>query len=158
MHQFGPWLAVPEIAKPAQALGRACRYGTSLSFLESELVILLTGAKTFAHAEFDIHVGEALKAGMTKKVINSIPRDQEFSIEAVREKVLPLLENDRQRAIATYTAELLVTSSISDETYEATKSLCGGKDSVLVEITSIAGYYTYVAYTLNAFRIPSKSK
>ena len=151
-------MAVPEIAKPAQALGRACRYGTSLSFLESELVILLTGAKTFAHAEFDIHVGEALKAGMTKKVINSIPRDQEFSIEAVREKVLPLLENDRQRAIATYTAELLVTSSISDETYEATKSLCGGKDAVLVEITSIAGYYTYVAYTLNAFRIPSKSK
>ena len=99
-----------------------------------------------------------MKAGMTKKVINSIPRDEAFSIEAVREKVLPLLENDRQRAIATYTAELLVTYSISDETYEATKSLCGGKDSVLVEITSIAGYYTYVAYTLNAFRIPSKSK
>ena len=37
---FGPWLAVPDIANPAQLLGRACRYGTSLSFRESELVIL----------------------------------------------------------------------------------------------------------------------
>lgn len=60
---FGPWLAVPAIAEPAQALGRACRYGTSLSFRESELVILLTGAKTRSPAEFDIHVGEAIKAG-----------------------------------------------------------------------------------------------
>ena len=49
---FGPWLAVPQIAMPAQQLGRACRYGTSLSFQESELIILLTGAKTRCHTEF----------------------------------------------------------------------------------------------------------
>jgi 4-carboxymuconolactone decarboxylase len=153
---FGPWLAIPEIAGPAQELGRACRYGTSLSYRESELVILLTGAKTRSHADFDIHVGEALKAGLTMELINAIPRDDEFSMEAVKEHVLPLLANEREVAIATYTAELVDTYTISDETYSETKAALDNKDSVLVEITSIAGYYTYVAYTLNAFRIATK--
>lgn len=154
---FGPWLAVPAIADPAQSLGRACRYETSLSFQESELVILLTGAKTKSHSEFDIHVGEALKSGWKYDMVEAIPRDDEFSLEAVKEKVLPMMENDRQKAIALFTAELLETYTVSDETYESTKKATGGKDSVLVEITSIAGYYTYVSYTLNVFRIPSQS-
>jgi 4-carboxymuconolactone decarboxylase len=153
---FGPWLAVPDIAQPAQALGRACRYGTSLTFRESELVILITGAKTRCHAEFDIHVGEALKAGIPMTIINSIPRDDDFTLVAVKENVLPLLENEREKAIVTFTSELVDSYSVSDDTYSDAKAALDGKDSVLVEITSIAGYYTYVSYTLNAFRIPSK--
>lgn len=153
---FGPWLAIPDIADPAQELGRAVRYGTSLSFRESELVILLTGAKTKSHAEFDIHVGEALKAGLSMEIIKTIPRDDGFSTDAVEQKVVPLLDNDREVAIARFTAELLDTYTVSDETYVKTKAVLGGKDSVLVELVSIVGYYTYVSYTLNAFRIPSK--
>lgn len=161
---FGPWLAVPDIANPSQELGRACRYGTSLSFRESELVILLVGAKTRSHSEFDIHVGEALKAGIPMEVIRAIPRDDDFSLQAVKDQLLPLLLDSnsdasiREQAIATYAAELVDTYTISDETYAATKAALGDKDSVLVEITSICGYYTYVAYTLNAFRIPTKKE
>lgn len=152
---FGPWLAVPQIAMPAQQLGRACRYGTSLSFQESELIILLTGAKTRCHTEFDIHVGEAIKSGWTMDLVESIPRDDAFSIEAVEQQVIPQLGTHRLRAIATFATELLQTYSVSHETYEATKTALDNKESVLVEITSIAGYYTYVSYTLNAFRILS---
>jgi len=152
---FGPWLAVPQIAQPAQALGRACRYGTSLSFQESELIILLTGAKTRCHAEFDIHVDEALKSGWTMEFVEAIPRDGAFSLAAVKSQLFPLLKTERVRAIAIYTAELLETCSVSDETYGACKKALDGSESALVEITSIVGYYTYVSYTLNAFRIPS---
>ena len=159
---FGPWLAVPEIANPAQLLGRACRYGTSLSFRESELVILLTGAKTKSHAEFEIHVGEAIKAGISMNIIFAIPRDNDFSYAAVMERVVPLLKSDdgvginaREWAIVQFTAELLDTYTVSDFTYAITKQALGNQDSVLVEITSIVGYYTYVSYTLNVFRIPS---
>jgi hypothetical protein len=102
---FGPWLAIPAIADPAQRLGRACRYETSLSFQESELVILLTGAKLKSHTEFDIHVGEALKSGWKYDTIAAIPRDNHFSIDAVKEKLLPKLENDRQKAIAISSSE-----------------------------------------------------
>ena len=153
---FGPWLAVPSIARPAQALGKACRYDTSLSMYESELVILLTGARTHALAEFDIHVGEALNAGLSLELIRAIPRDDAFALEALERDLLPLLSTERHRAMARFTAELLLQYHVSDATYERTKAACDGKDSVLVEITSIVGYYTYVAYTLNVFQIPSK--
>jgi 4-carboxymuconolactone decarboxylase len=154
---FGPWLAIPEIADPARELGRACRYGTSLSLRESELVILMTGAKTRSHAEFDIHVGEALKAGIDEEVIQSIPRDDDFSMDSVEERLVPLLDNDREKAMARFVAELLDTYTVSDETYAATKAAMGDVDTTLVEIVSIVGYYHFVAFTLNAFRIPSKA-
>lgn len=152
---FGPWLAIPEIAEPSQELGRVCRYNTSLSFVESELVILLTGAKQKSSTEFDIHVREAIKAGVAMEVINAIPRDDQFCLEAVLEMVVPLLEDDRQKSIVEFTSELLDNCTVCDETYNETKSKLGGKDSTLVEIVSIVGYYTYVAYTLNVFQIPS---
>jgi len=153
---FGPWLAIPEIAEPASQLGKACRYDTSLSFRESELVILLTGAKMRSHTEFEIHTGEALKAGLTLDIINAIPRDDEFSVKAVDDKLVQLLETDREKRIVQFTAELLDTCSVSDETYATTKAALDSEDSVLVEITSITGYYTFVSYTLNVFNIPPK--
>jgi len=158
---FGPWLAVPQIAGPAQELGKACRYDTSLSFRESELVILLTGARMRSHAEFDIHVDEALKAGLSMEIITAIPRDHQFSLTAVRDEVVPLLDvpdnehREREKAIVLFTAKLLDDCTVSDRQYETTKRILGGKDEPLVEITSIVGYYTYVAFTLNVFQLPS---
>lgn len=153
---FGPWLSVPEIARTSEKLGRAVRYGTSLSRRESELVVLLTGRKSRCGTVFDVHVGEGLKVGLTMNIISAIPKFDAFSIAAVEELVIPLLENEREKAIARYTAELLDNYTVCDETYKSTKAALGDKDSVLVEITSIIGYYTYGAYILNAFRIPSK--
>jgi 4-carboxymuconolactone decarboxylase len=153
---FGPWLAVPEIAEPASTLGKACRYNTSLSFRESELVILLTGAKMRSNTEFDIHTNEAVKAGLTMQVISAIPRDDDFSIQNVQDQLVPLLDSDREKSIVRFAAELLDSCTVSDETYAVTKAALDNKDSVLVEITSIVGYYTYVSYTLNVFNIPSK--
>ena len=109
-----------------------------------------------SHTEFDIHTAEGLKAGLAQEIIDSIPRDDEFSAKAVFDTVVSLLGNDREKAIVTFTAELLDTCRVSDRTYDSTKAALDGKDSALVEITSIAGYYTYVCYTLNVFRIPSK--
>ena len=208
---FGPWLSIPSIARPSQELGRTVRYGTSLSSRESELVILLTGAKFKSEAEFDIHVGEARRVGISWDVIQSIPRGRllseidgdlqknillqeegAFSLKKVKESVVPMLEKEhdnnsnndgqhtsskveeyeekmenssinsnakkREVAIVLFTAELLEKSTVSDETYESTKQALDGQDSALVEITSIIGYYAYVAYTLNVFKIPSNVK
>mmetsp|Transcript_9614 Transcript_9614/g.18059 ORF Transcript_9614/g.18059 Transcript_9614/m.18059 type:complete len:208 (+) Transcript_9614:2443-3066(+) len=153
---FGPWLSVPQIADPAQKLGQACRYGTSLSPQESELVILLTAAKHKSHAEFDIHVGEALKVGLCMDVIESIPRDDEFSMSAVKESLLPkLVPQSRDQMIVQFVSELLESATVCDATYKAAKNVLT-EDSVLVEITSIVGYYTFCAYTLNVFQIPTR--
>jgi len=155
---FGPWLAVPSIAAPSQSLGKACRYDTSLSFRESEIAILLTGAKHKSHTEFYIHTGEALRAGWTRAIIQAIPRDEEFSLSNVKDNFIPLLNgNQREIALVLFVAELLDKCAVSDDTYALAKSRLGGLDSVLVEITAIVGYYTYVSYTLNVFRIPYPS-
>ncbi|KAL3920081.1 MAG: hypothetical protein SGARI_007035 [Bacillariaceae sp.] len=125
-------------------------------FKESELVILLTGAKHRSKTEFEIHTGEAIKAGMTMEQIQAIPQGDAFSVQQVDKRVVPLLETEREKTIARFTAELLDTCTVSEETYNNTKTVLDGKDSVLVEITSITGYYTYVSYTLNVFNIPAK--
>ena len=171
---FGPWLGVPKIAGPAQQLGSAVRYGTSLSVRESELVILLTGAKFESATEFEIHVGEARRAGIGWDVIRSIPR-KGFSLEKVKECVIPMLEKEhddgnvnppemahekskaREVAIVLFASELLHTNTVCDETYAETRRLLDGRDSALVEITAIVGYYAFVSYTLNVFKIPSPS-
>jgi len=188
---FGPWLAIPSICNPSQELGRVVRYETSLSKRQSELIILLVGAKFKSESEFDIHVTEALRVGVSMDVIESIPRgrllsedtssavseEDEFSLENVKNAVLPMLikEYDNQKlqlqnskdmvkldrtkereiAIISFTAELLHTNTVSDITYTKTKQVLDGKDSALVEITSIIGYNAYVAYTLNVFKIPT---
>jgi len=96
----------------------------------------------------------------------------EFSLNNVEKFMLPILEREhddnvvsasgdsdrskeREVAIVLFAAELLETFTVSDETYKRTKEALGGKDSVLVEINAIVGYYAYVAFTLNVFKIPS---
>ena len=132
---FGPWLSVEAIAEPASQLGKVLRYDTSLSFRESELIILLTASKMKSNTEFQIHRGEALKAGIGMDLIATIrrPLDEiDLSLETIKKHVIELLDNDREKAIVAFTSELLDTSTVSDETYESTKACCDNKDSVLV--------------------------
>jgi len=156
---FGVWLSVPGIASPAQELGRACRYETSLSFRESELIILLTGARFNSHTEFEIHRKEAERAGLPDELINAVYsyRGDNFNLKDVKEKVTSLLSVSRERAIAHFAIELLCTSTVSESTYSEVRKDLRGDDVVLVEITSIVGYYTFVAFTLNAFNVPIPS-
>ena len=71
---FGPWLANPDVARPAQELGRVCRYETSLELRESELAILLTAAYHDCPTEWAIHVEEARRAGLEEAVIVAIAK------------------------------------------------------------------------------------
>lgn len=158
---FGPWLSVPSIAQPAQTLGRACRYGTSLSKRESELVILLVGAKLDSVTEVQIHIGEAIEAGWTMDLVGKLPllgasqiNQRGTFLQDVQTHILPLLETERERTIAVFVAELLETNKVSDANYASTKEAADGQDSVLVEVTSIVGYYSFVCWTLNVFKIP----
>ena len=162
---FGPWLAVPAVAAPSIALGTVCRSGTSLTPRESELLILLTGAYYNCLTEFLIHKEEGLQAGLSEPLIAAIPwrrkqtngiDDTRYDVEEmIHDRVLPLLEDERERAIVVFAANVLANSGvITDAVYETTKRTVQDEEKILVEITSIIGYYTYVAYTLNVFRIP----
>eukprot|EP01061_Rhynchopus_euleeides_P019731 TRINITY_DN32367_c0_g1_i2.p2 TRINITY_DN32367_c0_g1~~TRINITY_DN32367_c0_g1_i2.p2 ORF type:complete len:181 (+),score=53.71 TRINITY_DN32367_c0_g1_i2:64-606(+) len=137
---FGPWLANPVLADAAQTLGRVCRYETSFTLRESELAILMTAVHHKAPTEWAIHVGEARKAGMPEEVI-----------AALEQGATPPGMSEREAAIHTMAKELLANSTVSAGAYGQAVRVLG--DTATVELVSIVGYYTYVAYTLNAFQI-----
>jgi len=152
---FQIWLSTPKICKPAQELGKMCRYHTSLSTRESEIVILLTASRMQSSTEFDIHAKEALVAGVEEEIISAIKQENEhFTLEKIKSSVVTLLQNQREIAIVEFVAEMLESNTVCEETYNNAKSMLDNKEEVLVEITSIVGYYMYVALTLNVFRIP----
>lgn len=68
----------------------------------------------------------------------------------------PFGENS-PKGMLTYPSEqeLLRTTTVTDATYAALERHVG--HTGVVELVSIIGYYTYVAYTLGAFRIPPPS-
>ncbi len=137
---FGPWLGNPNIAQPAQRLGRVCRLETSLTRRESELAILLTATRHRSSTALRIHRGEAVRAGWAEPAISAIERGER-----------PPGLDRRAAAVHDFAAALLRCSHVDDATYEVARSALG--DVAMVELTAILGYYTLVAFTLNAFGI-----
>ena len=142
---FGPWLANPRIARPAQELGRVCRYETTLSSRQSEMAILMTARHHTCPTEWTIHLKEARRAGLEESIIESLELQDPIPSFTNRQT------QEEDQAIFSFTSELLASTSVSDETYAKAKEILGVKK--LVELTSIIGYYTYVAMTLNVFQI-----
>jgi predicted tellurium resistance membrane protein TerC len=61
---------------------------------------------------------------------------------------------EREVAIVLFVSEFLDTITVCDKTYDATRDRLHGCDLAMVKIVVIVGYYAFVSYTLNAFRIP----
>ncbi len=98
--------------------------------------------------------------------------DDGFSLKRLKERVIPALmrehngvmlpeigttrdeAREREVAIVLFTSELLDKYTVCNEMYDATRDRLHGCDSALVKIVVIVGYYAFVSYTLNAFRIP----
>ena len=74
------------------------------------------------------------------------------TIDAIRQGERPGLADPLERAVYDFTASLLEAGRVDAELYEATRARVG--DGGLVELVTLAGYYTLVAFTLNAFEVP----
>jgi 4-carboxymuconolactone decarboxylase len=141
---FGPWLANPAVAQPSQELGRVVRYETSFPIRVSELAILVTAARTRCGTEWAIHCREARKAGLTDEIIGHL-----LAGTATAEH----FDDPLDRAVWRFADELTQQCRVSDDVYdELVATTVGTKGAV--ELVALCGYYTYVAMTLNVFRIP----
>ena len=137
---FLAWLLNPKLAEPAQRLGAFCRYDSSLSLQESELLILYVAAHYDCVGEQQIHEPIASKAGLSDEVLIAIRTDE-----------FPPLPTRRLLMLAECARELVVRKTLSDKIYEGAVREFGEK--TLVEVVAIIGYYALVAYTLNAFEM-----
>lgn len=131
----------PELADKWQQLGEFLRYRTSLPPRLSELAILVTARFWDAQLEWHAHAPAALKGGLDPVVIEAIRRAQE-----------PAFTKQDEAAVYRYVKELHVTHAVSDDAHARALALLG--TVALVELTALVGYYTMVAMTLNAHRIP----
>ena len=135
---FLAWLLSPGLAAKAQELGAVCRYGTSLSLQESELLIMHVASWYDCPAEAQIHGPIARHAGLSEDVL-----------EAVRNRQAPRFDSPRLEILSTVAQELLTFRRLQQTTYERAITCLG--DVALVEAIAIMGYYALTAYTLNAF-------
>ncbi len=131
----------PALADRWQALGQVLRYETSLPTNLNELAILVAARHWNSELEWTIHAGAARKAGLDEAVI-----------EAVRLGRLPDFTDESAREVYEFSRELLENGKVSDATYAAVLNRWDTLGAV--ELTALLGYYSMVAMTLNAHRIP----
>ncbi len=140
----GPFLALlhsPDLADRVQHLGAFLRYDTSLGPRLSELAILVTARHWTCQYEWLAHEPHARKAGLADGVI-----------DAIREGRRPSFSNPDELVVYDYCRELHETRDIGDETHAAAVEAFGVDGTV--ELTALCGYYTLIAMTLNANRVP----
>jgi 4-carboxymuconolactone decarboxylase len=140
----GPLRAVlhnAELADRWQALGALLRYQTLLTPRQSELAILVTGRACRSPFEWHAHRLEAEKAGIETPVIEAL------LVERVPDDL-----SDDDALVVRVAIELNRLRSVTDATYADALARFGPRK--LVELTSLVGYYTMVAMTLNAHEIP----
>ncbi len=134
------WLPHPELARRAAHLGELVRYGTSLPARVSEVAILAVARHWSCGYEWAIHAGEAARAGVPDEVIDALGRGD-----------TPALPPD-QRVVLDFARELVSAGTVSDATWDRAMAEVG--ETGVVDLVAVVGYYTFVAFTLNAREVP----
>ncbi len=140
----GPLLAAlhrPELADKWQQFGELLRFRTSVPPRHTELAILVTARCCNCPFEWYAHSGPARSAGIEHEYMQSIV-DQET----------PNFTDPLDLAVYIFALELQRKKNVDDGPYQAVLDAYGVVG--VVELTAVIGYYTMVAMTLNAHRIP----
>ena len=137
---FAAWLYAPELGLIAQRLGAYCRYGTSLPPRLSEFAILVTAAHWRAQYEWHVHAPIAEKQGVAAATIADLKRGR-----------APRKAPKDERAMFGFLDELYRAKRVRKATYKTLEGLIGTQ--AMVELVGLAGYYTTVAMTLDAFEM-----
>ncbi|OZI23129.1 4-carboxymuconolactone decarboxylase [Bordetella genomosp. 9] len=134
------WLHRPALAEPAQALGRYCRYETSLTPRLSEWAILILARHWRSEFEWWAHKQMGLKAGLAETMIDALRDDQP----------IPYVHDD-ERLVHEFLTALHEKRHIPDALYEKATMVLG--EAGIIDLVGIAGYYSLVSMTLNVFEI-----
>jgi 4-carboxymuconolactone decarboxylase len=139
---FDPWLRSPEMGLRAAQLGEVLRFGSRLDPLVRETVIMAAGAHFRSEFEFWIHSQIALAEGMSPATVEEIATGEVAAHTA----------GDQISLVNQIVREMLSDGSLSDASYARAVEMLG--ESGLMEVVSLAGYYTLVSLTLNVFKVP----
>ena len=132
-------LHVPEIAQRGEALRAYLRAeGSSLPDNIQELAMLTTARELDCQFIWHAHAAAGRRAGLSDALVNSL-RDKND---------LPEL-SAAEAAVINYGREFFRTRRVSPETFDAALAEFGQRG--LVELTNLMGYYSVLAFNINAF-------
>ena len=138
---FDVWLTNPEMGRLMVELGGLFRFRTSVDRRYIELTILVTGAHWQAQFEWYAHEPMARKAGVPEPVI-----------QAIKAGELPALEDAGDKAAYALASELHNAHQVTEATFSEAVAQFG--EQGVAELVSLAGFYSLVSMTLNAFDVP----
>ena len=138
---FNAWVHRPDLGLVVQSLGERFRFHGTLPGAAREIAILTVGAKWTAEYEWWAHCRVGRREGVSDATIDAIHRGER-----------PLLSDPVEQVAYDFTAALLESGRVDSVLYDAARAHLG--DGGLVELVTLAGYYTLVSFTLNAFEVP----
>ena len=140
--EFGPiavQLHVPEIAQRGEVLRDYLRAGGStLPNNIAELAMLTTARELDCQFIWHAHAAAGRRHGLSDALVDSL-----------RDKAdLPELSS-AEAAVINYGREFFRTRRVSQATFDAARAEFG--DRGLIELTNLMGYYSVLAFNINAF-------
>ncbi len=135
------WLPSPELARRAAALGEFVRYETSLGPRLSELAILVVARHWSCAYEWAVHAREASAAGVPADVVDAVGRH-----------AMPVLSG-ADAVVYAFARDLVGSGRVDDALHALAVAELG--EAGVVELVGVVGYYTLVAFTLNASEVPA---
>jgi 4-carboxymuconolactone decarboxylase len=139
-----PWsvlLRVPDLVIPSLQLRLHNQTDSALSPKLTEFAILIASRQLSNNFEWNAHVGDAKKGGLSQGIIDAI-------IDGRR----PERMAEDEEIIYDFSKELLRNQSVSDPTYA--RALAKFGEPGVVEAASLEGYYVFLALVMNATRSP----
>ena len=132
---------VPELIKRGEHL-RAYLRGdeSSLPLNIRELGMLVTAREMDCQFIWNAHAAFGRQSGLSDELVDSL-RDR---------KELPSL-SEAEAAVIDYGRELFRTRRVSEETFKRAMDQFGNRG--LVELTTLMGYYSCLAFNINAFEV-----
>ncbi|MEK6710352.1 MAG: carboxymuconolactone decarboxylase family protein [Nitrospinota bacterium] len=147
MGPFTVLLRAPEAANRFQKVGEYMRFVTKIPARLRMIAVLTTARAWTAQYEWQVHVPQALEAGVDEK-----------TIEAIFHRRRPATLKPDEAIVYNFVSELQETGRVSDASFRAALAHFGEQETV--ELTMLAGYFTAVAMALNTFEVeaPDKTK
>ena len=132
-------LHVPEIAQRGEVLRAYLRAeGSTLPDNVAELAMITTARELDCQFIWHAHAAAGRRAGLSDALVDALRDKQE----------LPPLSS-AESAVINYGREFFRTHRVSQATFDAARAEFG--DRGLIELTNLMGYYSVLAFNINAF-------
>ena len=138
---YWPIIRSPGLTESLQKVGEYYRYRCPLERKLNEMAALMAARSWTQQFEWDVHILQALDAGLKKDIALAIAEGRRPAGMAEDEEML-----------YDFVTELLANKGVSDPTYARTVARFG--ESGIVDFVGIVGYYTMLAMIMNVARTP----